>query len=229
MDKSGIYCIYFDNIDDKYYVGCSIAINKRILEHKAAFIRGNHQNKYLQSAYNKYGEPQFEVLEYCSVEELYTKEIEYIHKFNSYNNGFNFTTGGDGGGFGEGNGAAIHTEEVYKNILWELAHTSKPYSQIATELNSTVGVIKKIAGLKSHGYLQEVMPEEYQIITDKLNTRDISAKYQGIRYPTLVDPSGNEYSVDNVHKFAEEHGLQYQNLHKVLTGKRKRHKGWEIK
>ena len=37
-----------------------------------------------------------------------------------------------------------------------------------------------------------------------------------------------EYFVENIHRFAEEHSLQYQNLHKVLTGKRPIHKGWTL-
>ena len=40
----------------------------------------------------------FEVLEECSLQEVYNKEIEYIEKYNSFNQGYNLTIGGDKGG-----------------------------------------------------------------------------------------------------------------------------------
>lgn len=228
MDNIGIYCLYFKELDDKFYIGYSTNINKRINDHISQLMLNKHSNEKLQSAYNKYGKPIFEVLEYCDSKFLTEKEIYWIEQFDSFNNGFNLTNGGDGG-FGEGNSQASHKEEIYRKILIELAYTSKPYSLIANELNTTIGIIKNIAALNSHNYLKDLMPREYQIICDKLNTRKISAKYQGINYPIIKDINGKEYTVDNIHKFAEEHGLQYQNLHKVLTGKRKTHKGWELK
>lgn len=54
----------------------------------------------MQNSYNLYGENsfEFEIVEvcFCDEEELNKKEIEYIQLFDSYNNGFNETPGGEG-------------------------------------------------------------------------------------------------------------------------------------
>lgn len=224
---SGIYCIYFDSLDDQYYIGCSISVSKRIQEHRAAFVRGNHKNYKLQNAYNKYGMPTIEILELCDIKDLYTKEIEYIKRFDSYVNGFNLTSGGEGGGHGEGNNSALYSEEDYLQVLKLLAHTNMSCASISTELGISIHVVKGISALRTHRYLEQLDPSSYAILKQKSN-RDNSAKTKGIVYPNIISPEGLEYSVSNIHKFAEEHGLQYQNLHKVLVGKRLSHKGWKL-
>lgn len=225
---SGIYCIYFESVDNQYYIGCSVDITKRINEHKAAFIRGNHPNIHMQNIYNKNKDVVFEVLEYCNIENLHNKEIDYINKFDSYKNGYNQTTGGDGGGFGEGASGAKFTEAQYIEVLKLLANTSNTYSTISSITGVSLHSIKKIASLKSHSYLSQKLPEEYAKVVAKFNNRDNSAISKGIKYPNIVSPEGIEYEVTNVHAFAEEHGLQYQNLHKVLTGKRLSHLDWKL-
>ena len=224
--KSGIYCIYFDGVDDKYYIGCSIDIEKRIKEHQNALIKDAHPNAHLQSTYNKYGQVVFEVLEECSIDKLHEREIFYINQFNSFKNGFNKTNGGDGGGFGEGNSQAKHTEEEYLSVLRLLAYTNNTFSKISEVTGISINIIKHISRQSTHSYLQKLDPEAYAVVTNKLNQRDNSAATKGISYPKIKSPKGQEYTVTNIHAFADEHGLQYQNLHKVLTGKRAVHKGW---
>lgn len=225
---SGIYCIYFKSVDAKYYIGCSINVNKRIQDHMSAFVRGNHPNKIMQSIYNNTKDVVIEILEYCDVEHLHSKEIEYIDKFDSFKNGFNQTTGGDGGGFGEGASGAKFTEDQYIEVLKLLANTNDTYTSISNTTGVSTHSIKKMASLKSHGYLAERLPIEYAKIVLKFNNRDNSAISKGITYPKIMSPEGIEYEVTNVHAFAETHGLQYQNLHKVLTGKRISHLGWKL-
>jgi len=50
----------------------------------------------MQNSYNKYGEDSFEweVIEYCDPEFLDEREIFWIEYYNTYNDGFNLTTGG---------------------------------------------------------------------------------------------------------------------------------------
>lgn len=96
--KSGIYLIK-NKINNKIYVGQSIDVKKRIGAH-LSYLRGNkHNNPYLQKAFNKYGEDNFEfvVLEFCKIDELDEKEIHYIEKYNSldYNVGYNLEGGGN--------------------------------------------------------------------------------------------------------------------------------------
>ena len=98
--KSGIYCI--ENIvTNKKYIGQSVDIDTRWKKHKYELNRDNHKNKYLQSAWNKYGEDKFKfyILELCSEEELDEKEIYWIEHYNTVDRelGYNLKTGGSGG------------------------------------------------------------------------------------------------------------------------------------
>lgn len=53
---------------------------------------------YFHNAIRKYGTENFivEILEECNYEDLNSREIYYISKFNSFKNGYNSTIGGDG-------------------------------------------------------------------------------------------------------------------------------------
>lgn len=96
----GIYSI---EINNKYYIGkdTSIHKNKRLKEHLALLNKNEHYNKYLQNAYNKYHKIyKYQILfmdEYISNDELSDIEKFYIETFDTYNNGYNLTLGGEGG------------------------------------------------------------------------------------------------------------------------------------
>lgn len=229
MDNIGIYCIYFDQHPNEYYIGCSSNIATRKQEHFSALRRGSHVNIKLQNYFNKYGIPNFEVLIYCDIADLKDQEEYYIVEFDSYKNGLNLTNGRENGGYGEGNNAAKHTEEQYVSVLMHLANTDLSCAAISELTGVSRSIVKSISGCRSHGYLQEKYPEEYKKVLSKKYTRDNSAASKGIQYPNLISPSGEIYTVDNIHKFCQEHdGLQPQNLHKVLTKQRNSHKGWKL-
>lgn len=75
---SGIYCI---TINNKKYVGSSINISRRIIQHKSDLNKNKHCNKYLQSAFNKHKNFSFNILEECS--NLIERELYYIKKLNA--------------------------------------------------------------------------------------------------------------------------------------------------
>jgi len=83
------------------YVGKTIDIEKRKRDHFRELKEGKHKNSKLQAAYNRYGREAFdfiyETFEIENNEELNTLEKLYIRKFNSFENGYNMTIGGDGG------------------------------------------------------------------------------------------------------------------------------------
>lgn len=96
--KSGIYAIL--NIkNNKIYIGQSKNVKARINRHKSELKHNKHKNIYLQREINKYGFENFEfnIIEYCNVEELDEKEKNYIKQYNSTDNqfGFNLTDGGE--------------------------------------------------------------------------------------------------------------------------------------
>jgi group I intron endonuclease len=54
----GIYTIT-NLLDGRYYVGSSLDLTKRLTSHKTKLKNNKHINKYLQNAWNKYGEANF--------------------------------------------------------------------------------------------------------------------------------------------------------------------------
>jgi group I intron endonuclease len=54
----GIYII-INQINNKYYIGSSINIKQRWMEHKSELKSNKHSNKRFQNAWNKYGEENF--------------------------------------------------------------------------------------------------------------------------------------------------------------------------
>lgn len=83
----GIYEI--KNIENgKVYIGSTCTLYKRLIHHRSHLRKGNHKNKHLQNAYNKYGEDCFKItiLEECDRGSLFTREEHYCKKYNELYN-----------------------------------------------------------------------------------------------------------------------------------------------
>lgn len=95
----GIYKIS-NQINGHSYIGQSICIEGRWNDEKnnAFNINSEEYNKTLSQAFRKYGIEnfKFEILEECEPSELNDKEIYYITLYDTYFNGYNATTGGQG-------------------------------------------------------------------------------------------------------------------------------------
>ena len=75
--------------DNRMYIGASKNPKNRMREHFLHLSRGNHHNRFLQRAYNKYGKDSFshEIIERCNTEEqMWKRETEIIEELsNLYN------------------------------------------------------------------------------------------------------------------------------------------------
>ena len=95
----GIYKIT-NLINEKVYIGQSVDINYRFNNHKSESFnpKSNAYNTAIHRAIRKYGVENFsfEVIEECTKELLSEKEIYWIAYYNSYGNGYNLTSGGEG-------------------------------------------------------------------------------------------------------------------------------------
>lgn len=96
-------CIYMlvNKINKKIYIGkTTYSLEKRLNEHKSAINRCDKYDTKLYRALRKYGIENFEVINIKdnidNEDELNKLETEYINKYDSYNNGYNSTLGGDG-------------------------------------------------------------------------------------------------------------------------------------
>lgn len=92
--KSGIYqikCL----ANNKVYIGQSIDLNNRYIQHISALRKNNHENYKLQKDFNFFKENNFEfnILSVCPQEMLNHLEDFYIKKYDSVINGYNLING----------------------------------------------------------------------------------------------------------------------------------------
>jgi group I intron endonuclease len=102
----GIYAI-INKVSGRYYIGSTIHLKRRIIEHKSKLRNGRHHNFKLQGAYDKYGESNFsfEVLEYVkSDNKLMEREQYWLDKTKACKVGYNLSSVATGWGlYGEDN------------------------------------------------------------------------------------------------------------------------------
>lgn len=94
MNTAGIYII-INNVNRKCYIGQSVNITRRFYQHKTKY---KYQTKnHLYYAMNFYGIENFSfnILYKCDKTDLNKYEKFFITIFNSNNNGYNKTSGGD--------------------------------------------------------------------------------------------------------------------------------------
>lgn len=109
MIKSGIYKI--TNLTNQmFYIGSSQDLIKRWRDHRSVLNVNTHKNIYLQNAWNKYGEDnfEFEILEIVHIDLLIEREQHWINFTKCYDRtiGYNLSpTAGNCAGF-------IHTQET---------------------------------------------------------------------------------------------------------------------
>jgi group I intron endonuclease len=89
--STGIYTI-ISRIDNKIYVGCGVDIEARFAYHKCELNKKRHPNRHLQSAWNKYriGNFEFEILEECNEDFLFSQENFWANTLNCHNPSFGY-------------------------------------------------------------------------------------------------------------------------------------------
>ena len=96
MKIIGIYKIE-NLINGKCYIGQSIDVNRRLIDHKCKLNGNYHYNTHLQRSYNKYKLEnfKFELICECEIEKLDEKEKAVILLYNSVICGNNSDSGGN--------------------------------------------------------------------------------------------------------------------------------------
>lgn len=179
LSSDNMYGIYYLKINGKYYIGKDVQVinMKRIKEHMWMLRSNSHYNSHLQRAYNKYKDTlEYGILKelHCSMEELVNLEKLYIEQYNSYQNGYNMTTGGEGLGgirftkeqlekkrqnvLGEKNPQAKLTNEQFFEIV-ELLKNGKTNTEIAELYGLNAGYVSLIRHKRRFQHLWETIPD----------------------------------------------------------------------
>lgn len=82
----GVYAVV-NKITQQRYIGQSMNISKRFVEHKGMLKNGNHSNIYLQQAWDLYGSNNFDfvILEECTPDILLEREDFWINYYGGIN------------------------------------------------------------------------------------------------------------------------------------------------
>lgn len=219
----GIYKLNFNNTS-KVYIGQSVNIERRFKSH--SYIGG--KGKKLQEAFKLYGKPNLEILHICDKDKLNTLEINYIKYFDSFNNGFNSTEGGEVYPIlkGENSGNSKYTNTQYINAFNLLVDTDYTYNKISNIVNMHEDVVATISSCTRHIWLKEMFPDKYKILELKKGKRRYNIDKTNM--PKIISPTGIIYSISNISFFAKEYSLNRGRLSLLLRNKIKKYKGWTL-
>lgn len=218
----GIYALWWAD-QDIVYIGQSVRIERRFKDHNYRTTT-NSDSKNLNIVYSTYGIPELVILEKCSISELDSKEVEWIHQFDTINT----SIGGLAGNFGYNSGKCSASRDECIRVLNLLTDPNLTIKDISGITNVAFRTVEGIAYKKRHFWLEEEFPEEYKIATE---TKRFSIS-QERRFKTnvvLISPNGVEYTVTNLSKFAKEHGLNKGHTCAVARGAEPSHKNWKRK
>lgn len=140
----GTIYIIKNDVNDKVYIGQTIRpIKKRFQEHLSA-SKGNEwqsKNRKFYEAIREIGAKHFRIeplKQNVSVDALKKTEIEFIEKYDSCNNGYNSTKGGDFGHFGNKGKHKIlpkNLTEATCKLIFKLYESGKNVRQIVEITN----------------------------------------------------------------------------------------------
>lgn len=172
--KKYIYKIT-NNIDNKCYIGQTKNLKDRWCKHKSQLKHNKHENIYLQRAWNKYGEENFEFKSIILTEYYNEEEKRYIKFYNSNNYafGYNIMEGGENPPIIKGEDSLLsnHTFEEINNLKYDLKFSSLNIKQIAKKYNyDDIGSVTRI----NHGNIWRDDNEQYPLRDCNLTNETIN-------------------------------------------------------
>lgn len=186
----GIYKIE-NTSNKKCYIGQSVQIENRKRQHFYHLAKGNHENRYLQNAYNKSPECfAFEVLEECEIEQLNSLEQFYIWLFSSKSSehGYNLDDGGM-----DGRHLSEETKKKISDWLYENApmrgkkHTKETKERISASKRNISEETRKRMSESHMGKSGEVHPRSKKVVC--VDTGEIYANAREAARMTNAHPS----------------------------------------
>lgn len=147
----GIY-MYENKKTHKKYIGQSTNIERRRQEH----LKWPSKFSYFDNELQVIGEENFyfTILEECTVQELDEREKYWINFYDSKNNGYNLTAGGQNYR-GEANPGAKLAESTVKKIIERLRDTTISIQALAKEYNVHYNTVSDINRCLTWNWLHE--------------------------------------------------------------------------
>lgn len=214
---SGIYVILHKK-SGKIYLGQSQNIHKRWGEHRRDLIRNAHHNPRLQNAWNKYGakEFKFQILEYCSVDQLNEREQHYLDIYKRKDICYNIADFADSPFRGK-----KHSPSARQKL--SDINTGKTHSDVSRQKMSDwrKGRPKSEDHRRKIGAAHKGKPKKETSIqkTGEANRRNY----------IFTSPEGIEFEVRGLARFSIEKGLSPTRMSKVACGKQSSYKGWKCR
>lgn len=200
MNKGSIYGIK-NTETDRWYIGLTrMDYRKRWTKHRHELKYNKHHSDKLQRSYNKYGKDKFEYILLASYndisdEELSEKEIGFIKKYNSLNDGYNVHNGG----LPMSNEARGKMKESHKNqISHKRILNEEEVFILLPIIDRTTGTRRLLANLFGCN----------KIVTTGLKERT-SYKEITEKYDNLTEDEKNELFNKSIKYFKENYSIDF--------------------
>lgn len=222
-----------NKVNEKCYIGQTNNIERRIRRHKKD---SKILDTYLYRSIRKYGWDNFDIsiIDECdSREELNEREIFYIDKYDSFNNGYNMTLGGDG-----------------HNGLSPSEETRKKISEANSKIKKDEEWCRKISESRKKNYIKENHPNYGKHLSEetkikigngnrgKIRNKEFKKKIREYlssednkrrNMYMIVSPEGEVTETKFLKDYCKDHNLVYSCMTRVGRGERKHHKGYKVK
>jgi len=233
---SGIYQITCTETG-KIYIGSTSNLRQRHYVHFWSLRSGKHDNKYLQNAFNKYGEDVFvfEVIELVMPWSLMDREQYWLDTLKPYDRSVGFNIG-----IKANSGAAGRIPSDETRMKLSQANSGKVRSEQARQnmSNGRKGLIRS----KEHQDKLNEARKRY-IVSDETRSKQSATRRGKKQSPKAVEqraeqrrkvfvvtnPNGEEFVIKGLAKFCREYGLRIGDMSRVASGQRKHCKGWKCR
>jgi len=243
---SGIYA-WVNEVNGKMYVGRSVNLYKRVYDEMNGFQNYKKQNmKKLFNAIKKYGISNFRVIRLleCPPEYLNKLEMLLIDYYDTKNNGYNCTVGGDGT-----NGYKVSKKQIEKQRIslkkyWSDKRKSEHSQKLKKWANDKIRknhLIDKgtqwqydltLVEKQRINYKKTLTPEEIERRRQSLIHHYKLNNGRAIRYKeiTLYSPSQEITKITNIKHFCKENGLGRVGFYEFLRRNdyENSFRGWKV-
>ena len=225
-----VYTIYKSTnlINGKSYIGVDSNWPKRKAVHKYWAFTGNTQSHFY-NALRKYGWNNFDwELVYQSKDYEHTfhvMENYFIKKYDSFNNGYNMTMGGDG--WQVGMKVSLETIEKRRQTRFKKYGTWHPIPPMLGKHQSEESKLK--SSLSQSGYKNHMYGKK-RTIKSRLKQSLSSMGKHTYQYE-IINIHGFTQIINNMRQFCKDNNLSRQCMEKVARGQSKmgHHKGYKVK